>query len=130
MAAKIRSLGNIASKVKTYVDTSAFIAALDRSNSFHPLFRTLFLDPPKLTTSSLVVAEGQAWFLRRFDSYKSLQFLDFIESLPMLSMLSVGKVEIAEGKILLQKFSDQQLTLVDVIGLSIMKNEKITKCWY
>jgi len=48
----------MAKKTECYVDTSAFIAFLDRSDSFHALFRRLFSEPPPLVTSSLVVAEG------------------------------------------------------------------------
>src|SRR5208282_1425127 len=56
----------MAKKTECYVDTSAFIAFLDKSDSFHPLFRRLFSDPPPLITSSLVIAEGHGWFLRRY----------------------------------------------------------------
>ncbi len=45
-------------KTECYVDTSALIAFLDRSDSFHPVFTRLFSDPPPLVTSALVVAEG------------------------------------------------------------------------
>jgi len=54
-------------KTDCYVDTSAFIAFLDRSDSFHALFRRLFSAPPPLATSSLVVAPGPGWFLRRYE---------------------------------------------------------------
>src|ERR1700720_4350467 len=60
---------------EAYVDTSAFIAFLDRSDSYHPLFRRLFSEPPPLVTSALVVAEGHGWFLRRYDGNRAIQFL-------------------------------------------------------
>jgi predicted nucleic acid-binding protein len=119
----------MASKISAYVDTSALIAALDRSDSFHPVFRQLFSDPPNLVTSSLVVAEGQAWFLRRFDTTRSLQFLSFLEELPMIKVLSVGPEEIHDGRRVLQKFSDQVLTLVDGVGIALMKKHRIRRCW-
>ncbi len=59
---------------EAYVDTSAFIAFLDRSDSFHPLFRRLFSTPPRLVTSALVVAEGHGWFLRRYDARRGAGF--------------------------------------------------------
>ena len=119
----------MASKIKAYVDTSALISILDRSDSFHPLFRQLFSDPPNLITSSLVIAEGHAWFLRRFDSMRALQFMSFISELSMLRIISVGAAEIQEAQAVLQKFSDQALTLADATGLSLMKKHKIRRCW-
>jgi len=57
---------------EAYVDTSALIAFADRSDTYHPLFRRLFSDPPLLLTSSLVIAEGPStarvprdWIQRR-----------------------------------------------------------------
>ena len=61
----------MAGRTECYVDTSAFVAFLDRSDSFHALFRRL------LTTSSLVIAEGHGWFLRRYDQRRAIQFLAF-----------------------------------------------------
>ena len=74
----------MASKTESYVDTSALIAFLDRSDSYHPLFRRLFSSPPQLVTSALVVAEGHGWFLRRYDRERAIQFLNFIEDLPII----------------------------------------------
>src|SRR5438128_1264787 len=54
-------------KTETYVDTSALIAFVDRSDSHHLLFRRLFSEPPDLLTTTLVVAEGHGWFLKRYD---------------------------------------------------------------
>src|SRR5690349_6368065 len=54
-------------KAEAYIDTSAFIAFLDRSDSYHALYRRLFSQPPSLVTSGLVIAEGHGWFLRRYD---------------------------------------------------------------
>ena len=71
----------MARRTECYVDTSAFIAFLDRSDSFHALFRRLFSAPPPLITSSLVVAEGHGWFLRRYDRQRAIQFLAFIDVL-------------------------------------------------
>ena len=61
----------MARRTEAYVDTSAFIAFLDRSDSYHVLFRRLFSDPPALATSSLVVAEGHGWFLKRYDGARA-----------------------------------------------------------
>jgi predicted nucleic acid-binding protein len=114
---------------EAYADTSALIAFADRSDTYHSLFRRLFSDPPKLATSSLVIAEGHAWFLRRYDIRRALQFLSMIGEMTFLSVGSVGNREIAGASILLKRFSDQSLTLADAVGLHLMKERQIGICW-
>jgi predicted nucleic acid-binding protein len=116
-------------RTKAYVDTSALIAFLDRSDTYHSLFRRLFSDPPDLLTTPLVIAEGHAWFLRRYDRYKALQFMAMIEDLTPLVMVNVGPDENAGAVHFLQKFSDQDLTMADALGLHLMRVEKIKSCW-
>lgn len=116
-------------KTEAYVDTSALIAFADGSDTYHPLFYRLFSDPPPLLTTSLVVAEGQGWFLKRYDQNRALQFMSFIEDMNMLTIVEVGKQEITSATSFLRKFSDQKLTLADAMGLHIMEKKKITSCW-
>jgi predicted nucleic acid-binding protein len=114
---------------RAYVDTSALIAFLDKSDTYHPVFRRLFADPPSLVTTALVLAEGHGWFLRRFDRTRALQFAAFIEDLHPLQVVPVGVEEHAGGVRLLRKFSDQDLTLADAVGLHVMKVLGIDACW-
>jgi predicted nucleic acid-binding protein len=81
-----------------YVDTSAFIAFLDRADSYHPLFRRLFSKPPSLVTSALVIAEGHGWFLRRYDQRRAVQFLNFIDGLPDISIERFGGDQLTETR--------------------------------
>ncbi|MGA3234861.1 MAG: PIN domain-containing protein [Bryobacteraceae bacterium] len=118
----------MARKTEAYVDTSALIAFRDRSDTFHPLFRRLFSDPPPLVTSALVVAEGHGWFLRRYDSARAVQFLNFVEELPMLVYPFDGN-ELAKSTRLIKKFSDQNLTLADAHGLAVMQSRRNQACW-
>ena len=119
----------MARKTRSYVDTSAFISFLDRSDSYHRVFARLFSDPPELITSPLVIAEGHAWFLKRYDSYRAIQFLNFIEELTVLSIIPLGNEELSSGVQLLRKFTDQKLTLADALGLFVMEQQKIETCW-
>ena len=114
---------------RAYVDTSAFIAFLDRSDSYHALFSRLFAEPPPLVSTALVLAEGHAWFLKRFDRVRALQFIAFIEDLAPLEIVSVGAEE-HEGSVrMLRKFSDQDLTMTDAVGLHLMRELSIDSCW-
>ena len=119
----------MATRLETYVDTSAFIAFVDRSDTHHPLFRRLFSAPPAIVTTSLVVAEGHAWFLRRYDRTRALQFLAMIEDMTPLDIAPVGPAEQAGAARLLRKYSDQDLTLTDAVGLHFMRERRIKRCW-
>lgn len=119
----------MAKKNEAYLDTSALIAFLDRSDTYHDLFKQLFADPPAIYTTSLVISEGHAWFLRRYDIFRAIQFLNFIEDLSPLSIISIGKQELSKGVELIKTFSDQKLTLVDAIGLYLMTARHTTLCW-
>ena len=119
----------MASKTESYVDTSALIAFLDRSDSYHPLFRRLFSNPPQLVTSSLVVAEGHGWFLRRYDRERAIQFLNFIDDLPVLAVQTFDREELQKASRLVKKFGDQSLTLADAHGLVIINERRISTCW-
>src|SRR3989338_1596087 len=103
----------MAKRTEAYVDTSALIAFLDRSDTYHALFAALFADPPALVTSPLVVAEGHAWFLKRYDGGRAIQFLNFLKKLKPLSILSIGNEEIQQASGTIQRMADQDLTLAD-----------------
>ncbi|MFQ5740619.1 MAG: type II toxin-antitoxin system VapC family toxin [Acidobacteriota bacterium] len=119
----------MAKSPEAYVDTSALIAFVDRSDSFHFLFRRLFSDPPPLITTPLVVAEGHAWFLRRYDQTRALQFLSMLEDMRPLRLLSVGARQQAAATDLLRRMSDQKLTMTDAIGLHTMAARGTQSCW-
>jgi predicted nucleic acid-binding protein len=117
-------------KSEAYVDTSALIAFADRSDTYHPLFRRLFGNPPLLITTSLVIAEGHGWFLRRYDQSRALQFLSMIEEMEeAIRILPVGQTELTEATAVLRKYSDQDLTLTDASGLYLMRTRRIRSCW-
>jgi predicted nucleic acid-binding protein len=116
-------------KTECYVDTSAFIAFLDRSDSYHALFRRQFAKPPSLVTSALVVAEGHGWFLRRYDQRRAMQFLAFLAALPMLTVRGFDAEELAKAETVLKKYGDQGLTLADAHGVAIIRERRVKACW-
>jgi predicted nucleic acid-binding protein len=116
-------------KTESYVDTSALIAFTDRSDSYHLSYLRLFAEPPALVTSSLVIAEGHGWFLRRFDQRKAIQFLAMIQGLTPLTIVPFGSEELMKVSALLNKFSDHAITLADLHGLVLMQERRIKDCW-
>ena len=119
----------MARKTEAYVDTSALIAFADRSDTYHPLFRRLFADPPKLVTTTLVVAEGHGWFLKRYDRTRALQFLAMVETMQPMMVVAVGPRQQHAATEMLRKSSDQDLTLTDAVGLHLMASRRIRTCW-
>ena len=119
----------MAVKIEAYVDTSALIAFADRSDTYHPTFRRLFAEPPALLTTTLVVAEGHAWFLRRYDRTRALQFLAMVEQMSPLSVAGVGQSEQRKAAEILRRFSDQDLTMTDAVGLHVMRAHRVRLCW-
>ena len=120
----------MAEKIDAYVDTSAFIAFMDVSDTYHALFRRLFAAPPSVVvTTSLVVAEGHGWFLRRFDRVRALQFLAMVEDMPFLEVRPVGRDELQGSTAILRRFGDQDLTVADAVGLHLMRDEAAASCW-
>ena len=116
-------------KTEAYVDTSALIAFADRSDGHHALYRRLFSDPPALVTTTLVVAEGHGWFLKRYDRARALHFVTLVEALTPMRVVAVGPDEQAGGFRMLRKFSDQDLSLTDAVGLHTMQVLRIGHCW-
>ena len=119
----------MATKTEAYLDTSALIAFLDRSDSYHPLFRRLFANPPRLLTSALVIAEGHGWFLRRYDQRRAVEFLNFIDDLTVLAIQRFDREQLTKTARLVKKFADQSLTLADAHGLVMMNERHIANCW-
>ena len=95
---------------------------LHRSDTYNGSFRWPVSDPPALVTSSLVIAEGRGWFLRRYDQQRGLQFLAFVKELPGLAVRSFDAGELAKAARMVAKFLDQKLTLADAHGLVVMRS--------
>lgn len=124
MAARTRT-----ARAGAYVDTSALIAFADRSDTHHQLFARLFSDPPQLVTTTLVIAEGHAWFLRRYDRTRALQFLAMVEEMTPLEVVGVGPQDQRDAAAVLRRFSDQDLTLADAAGMHVMSVRHVASCW-
>jgi len=123
------SAGKRTKRFEAYVDTSALIAFLDRSDSYHLEFKRLFSSPPALVASALVIAEAHGWFLRRYDRHRAAELLAFIQALPSLGVQAFDETELGKVRQILTKFNDQNLTLADAHGLVIMEDRRSAICW-
>lgn len=116
-------------KIEAYVDSGAFIAFFDKSDTWHARFAGLFARAKSLATTTLVIAETHGWFLRRFDSYRALEFIAFLESLTILQVIPVEGELLYAATGILRKYSDQNLTLADACGLYLLKKHPKWKNW-
>ena len=114
---------------EAYVDTSALISAVDESDTYHSTFARLFANPPRMVTTPLVIYEGHAWCLRRYGIRRALSFLAMIEELKPLKVLNLPHAQVKASSELLRRFSDQDLTLADALGLYLMQERDISSCW-
>ena len=124
-----RSTRSFTAKSEAYVDSSAWIAALDPSDEFHEVFAPLFHNPPRLITSALVVSEVYTWLMRRHNSNRAMQFFEFLSSLPAVMIRPFDTTDIQAAIAILNRFLDQRLTLADAHGLAILRDRKLSHCW-
>jgi predicted nucleic acid-binding protein len=89
----------------------------------------LFSGPPPPATSSLVIAEGHGWFLRRCDRRRAIQFPAFIDALPGLTIRPFDAADLGKAGRAVKKFADRNLTLDGAHGLVIMRERRIGRCW-
>jgi len=83
-----------------------------------------------LVTSSLVVAEGHAWFLKKFDQKKAAEFLRVVNSLASVMALEpFDRDALAHASRITHRFADQKLTLTDAHGLALMDRLGLKLCW-
>ena len=115
-------------RTEVYVDTSALIAFLDRSDTHHCPLSSLSRTVRNLHDDA-GDRRGHAWFLRRYDRFRALQFLAMIEDLEPLKVVQVGSAEQAGATQLRPRFSDQDLTLTDAVGLHAMQQIRVRTCW-
>jgi hypothetical protein len=91
---------SMAKTTESSADTSAFIVFANKSDSQRAPFKRLFSGPPALPTSTIVVAEGHAWPLKRYDRTRALQFL---------AIIPTGQRELDAAIAILRKVPDQDL---------------------
>jgi predicted nucleic acid-binding protein len=60
---------------------------------------------------------------------RAAPFAAFIEQLRPLRLVSVDADQHAGGVAVLRRFSNQDLTLADAVGLHVMKSLGIESCW-
>ena len=129
MAAKTDRPKSGKTRRPVYADTSAFVAFLDHSDSYHALYRRLFAAPPPMVASALVVAELHGWFLRRYDQRRAIEVLAFLQSLTPLRVEPFDAAALGIASAVVKRYQDQALTLADAHGIALLQAGRFESCW-
>ena len=116
--------------MSVFVDTGAFIAFLDRSDTLHQDVSTLFAKPPRRwITSLLVVGEAYGWFLHRMGEEAARTFRDLLEELPRLVLMGADAKHHAAVLRKLDTLRGCKLTYVDASSLVWIGAKRISTVW-
>jgi uncharacterized protein len=116
-----------------FVDTSAWIALVDKDDSHHKeaasSYPSLLKNHRNLITSNFVIAETYIIILNELGHKLAIDFLEKLKASPrVLKIYSNEDIE-AEAEPILAKYSDQDFSYTDAVSFVIMKRQKIRKAF-
>jgi predicted nucleic acid-binding protein len=116
-----------------FVDTSAWIALVDKDDSHHKeaasSYPSLLKNHRNLITSNCVIAETYIIILNELGHKLAIDFLEKLKASPrILKIYSNEDIE-AEAEPILVKYSDQDFSYTDAVSFVIMKRQKIRKAF-
>ncbi|MHB2019218.1 MAG: type II toxin-antitoxin system VapC family toxin [Candidatus Xenobia bacterium] len=122
--------------LKTFVDTGAFCAFSDRTDSLHVLavqqFAQLLRERVPLVITNFIVNETYTWLRYRLGFDPAVEFLKRIRQSEKESLLEVVTVDYPlEVKAIevLEQFSDQDLSYTDAASLALIQKRKLKRAF-
>ncbi len=114
-----------------FLDTSGWYAALQPRELKHAVARerlqSAATSGARLVTTSLVIAEMHATFLRRAGTRAGHQFLDVAFAPGVYEIAYPGEETVAVARdTWIRKFTDQSFSLCDAVSFEVMRRERIT----
>lgn len=111
-----------------FVDTSAFIAVVDRDQPWHEVAGTYFRETaaaggPLLVTSLLIVVESTALLQARFGMDLAIAFHD--DLLPVVHVRGVDDLLLTKATIAWRASKRRRLSLVDCVSFALMHRDDI-----
>jgi uncharacterized protein len=114
------------------IDTSAFVALLDRNDDLHAaaadFYKRLPSSTPRVTTHA-VVAECYTFFRYKSGRQTSVRWLDYLDEARASGLLHILYSDESDGgraERLLRRFADQHLSYVDSLTLAAAERYCIT----
>lgn len=117
--------------MKIFVDTSAFYALADEDDQYHhqaKAFYNSIVAKDQLVTTDYILVE--CWFLigSRLGRRAAIEFWDGLRS-GIAEVLKVEPQDLEKAYQVIQRYSDQDFSLVDATSFAVMEREKIEKAF-
>ena len=118
---------------KIFVDTAAWLALLNKDDGLHALaqqvMKTLRQQRVVLSTTNFVLLEVADALSAPMHRLRTVEFVNGLRQLPLLSILPASQDLWAEGWKLYSDRPDQDWSLTDCISFAVMNQERITQCF-
>ncbi len=111
---------------KVFVDTSAFYALADESDHNHPVAKDVYESLIKLRMATTDYVLLECWFLigRYLGREKAISFWDGLRS-GIVDMINVNLQDLDQAREIIDRFPDQDFSLVDASSFAAMEREGI-----
>lgn len=116
-----------------FIDTSAWIALVDKDDSHHKeaalSYPPLLKNCRNLITSNLVIAETYIIILNELGHKLAIDFLEKLKASPRILKVYSNEDTEEEGELILAKYGDQNFSYTDAVSFVIMKRQRIKKAF-
>lgn len=116
-----------------FVDTSAWVALVDKGDSHHrdasSSYLSILKDHKNLVTSNLIIAETYIIILKELRYKAAIEFLERIKASPRIFKIYSNEDIETEAEGILAKYHDQDFSYTDAVSFVIMKRQKIRKAF-
>ena len=107
------------------VDTGAWFALVDKSDSYHKravsLFPKLIKDYNQLISTNLIIAETYILIRRSIGHPPAITFLENIAASPRVIKIYSDDVVEKNAEDILRKYHDQKFSYTDAVSFTVMK---------
>jgi uncharacterized protein len=110
-----------------FVDTSFWVALLNRRDARHPEARTLFESRADsgLVTSNHVRGETWTYLRRRSGHAGAVEFLDALQKSPRLQVVTVEPLQEEEAFRWLRRHDEREYSFVDATSFALMRTLRL-----
>lgn len=116
-----------------FIDTSAWIALVDKDDSHHKeaalSYPPLLKNCRNLITSNLVIAETYIVIVNELGHKPAIDFLEKLKASPRILKVYSNEDTEEEGELILAKYGDQNFSYTDAVSFVIMKRQRIKKAF-